>query len=112
MAEVTFDQAGARRQVDAVPYAQLSVELGHLYHADYAAGTERFRELFAAVSPWYAAAVQSARASARRISTCYLVDDYLLEPEPPKAVLTALMEAAQEHGVAIDYLVRESACAE
>jgi hypothetical protein len=112
VSEVTFEQASARHRIEAVPYAQLSIELGHLYHADYAAGTERFREMFAAVSPWYRAAVESARATGRRISTCYLVDDYLLEPESPKSVLPALTEAAREFGVPIDYLARESACAE
>lgn len=112
MAEVVFDQAGARSRVESVPYAQLSVELGHLYHADYAAGTGRFRELFASVAPWYRAAVESTGAGGRRISTCYLVDDYLLEPESPKAVLAALTDAAREYGVTIDYLARESACAE
>ena len=37
-AEVTFDQSSARRRVEAVPLAQLSVELGHLYRADYLEG--------------------------------------------------------------------------
>ncbi|MDG4819286.1 SCO2522 family protein [Micromonospora sp. WMMD956] len=114
-AEVRFEQAGARRRVEAVPLARLSVELGHLRQADYAEGPDRYRRLFATVAPWFRAAAESERRGADdapRVSTCYLVDDYLADPGPPREVVPLLLRAAEEHGVAIDYLARESACAQ
>ncbi|WP_232290326.1 SCO2522 family protein [Micromonospora sp. ATCC 39149] len=114
-AQVRFEQAGARRRVEAVPLARLSVELGHLYQADYAESADHYRELFATVAPWFRAAVESERRgtdAAPRVSTCYLVDDYLSAPASPREVLPPLLRAAEENGVAIDYLARESACAQ
>lgn len=113
--EATFEQATARRRVEAVPLGHLSVELGHLYRADYDAGPERLADLFATVAPWARAAVEAERARAGdrpRISTCYLVDDYFLPPGPPREVVPALLRAARRAGLTIDYLARESACAE
>ena len=114
-AEVTFDQSSARRRVEAVPLAQLSVELGHLYRADYREGPDRFRELFESVAPYARAAIEAESARTgrpARVSTCYLVDDYFSEPESPREVLPPLLAAAERAGVAIDYLARESACAQ
>jgi hypothetical protein len=46
-----------------------------------------------------------------RVSTCFLVDDYLSELNPPREVVPKLIAAADAVGLEIDYLVRESACA-
>src|SRR5262249_40243158 len=112
--EATFEQTTARRRVEAVPLAQVSVELGHLYQADYLAGPDRFQELFAAVAPWARAAIQGERSRGRRpprISTCSRGPAFSPEPPPPGGVIPPLLEAAQRAGLTIDYLARESACA-
>jgi hypothetical protein len=99
-----------------VPLAHLSVELGHLYFEDLAASPDRLRQHFRRVAPWVDAAVGICAANLpgrrARISTCVLVDDYFAPTSSPAEVLPRLLEVAQECGVTIDYLARESACAE
>ncbi|MEJ3745403.1 SCO2522 family protein [Actinomycetes bacterium KLBMP 9797] len=119
MAEVVagavFREAAAERRVKRVPLAHLSIELGHLYMEDFAAGPERLRELFAQVAPWAAAArVAAARGlpGRPRISTCFLVDDYFTRFKSPAEVIPEVLAAAGECGLEIDYLARESGCAQ
>jgi hypothetical protein len=110
---VVFRELSAQERVQSVPLAHLSVELGHLYMEDFAAGPGRLREHFAAVAPW----AQAARATAvppgarGRVSTCFLVDDYFTRFSSPAEVVPQLIAAAAESGLVIDYLGRESACA-
>src|SRR5690606_17155470 len=47
-----------------------------------------------------------------RMSTCFLVDDYFSRFSSPADVVPALLAEAERAGLAIDYLVRESGCAE
>jgi hypothetical protein len=101
-------------RVAAVPLAHLSVELGHLYAEDFAAGTPRLEEVFRQVAPWAATArsacQQALRPRRARVSTCFLVDDYFGILGPPRTLIPRIVAAAATAGLEIDYLVRESAC--
>ena len=114
--QAAFHEAAADFRVGSVSYAHLSVELGHLYMEDYAGGGESFRRLFRQVAPWVAAAREACADAVpgrrARVSTCFLVDDYTSRFSSPDVVLPALLEAAQDSGLDIDYLGRESGCAE
>jgi hypothetical protein len=46
------------------------------------------------------------------VSTCFLIDDYFSTLSSPHEIVPALLAAAHDSGLAIDYLARESACAE
>lgn len=54
----------------------------------------------------------AGRVARPRISTCFLIDDYFTRFSTPAQVLPQLIEAAGASGLEIDYLARESACAE
>ncbi|GAA4683643.1 SCO2522 family protein [Phytohabitans rumicis] len=111
-----FLEASADGGVEAVPLSHLSFEVGHLYVEDLRAGVARLRRYFAQVAPW----AQAARAACgeevdpanARISTCFLIDDYFTQPGPPSELVPQIVDAARDSGLRIDYLVRESACAE
>ncbi len=115
-ADAVFREASAERRVESIPFAHLSIELGHLYMEDYQAGPEALRRHFRQVVPWSEAASRSCAdpLSGRRprISTCFLVDDYFTRFGSPRTVLPDLVSAAEECGLRIDYLGRESACAQ
>jgi hypothetical protein len=91
--------------------SHLSIELGHLYLEDLLAGPGRLRELFAEAAPWARAAAELQPVDRPRVSTCFLIDDYFSSLAGPAEVLPELLEAANEAGVRLDYLARESACA-
>ncbi len=113
--DTTFREASADPRTTAVPLAHLSLELGHLYMDDFAAGPARLREQFARVRPWADAARLACSAPPGRrprISTCFLVDDYFTRFSSPAEVVPQIIEQAAESGLVIDYLARESACAE
>jgi|SRR5215470_696772 len=115
-AKVEFAEATAQPRVEAVSYAHLSIELGHLYMEDFQRGSEFLHSHFRRVAPWAEAARKSCmeRLGKRtaRISTCFLVDDYFTRLSPPNIVIPQLVEAAAEAGLRIDYLARESGCAQ
>jgi hypothetical protein len=108
-----FAERSARPRTRAVPLSHLSLELGHLYLEDVAAGPNRIRQIFAEVAPW----AQAARAAVAgpsgrpRISTCFLIDDYFSDLVGPAEVVPDLIAAASDAGVRVDYLVREAGCA-
>jgi hypothetical protein len=114
--DASFREASAERRVQSLPLSHLSIELGHLYFEDFAAGLDSLRDHFARVAPWaHAAREIAARGLAGRtprISTCFLIDDYFGPSEPPAKVIPDLLAAAQAAGLEIDYLARESGCAE
>lgn len=114
--DVRFAEARADRKVHHLPLAHVSIELGHLYFEDLEAGPERVSDHFRAVAPWVAAAreIHAAALADRRarISTCVLVDDYFGPTLLPADVVPRLLGAAAQAGLTVDYLVRESACAE
>jgi hypothetical protein len=110
-----FTENAATSKVAALPLAHLSLELGHLYMEDFLAGPARLEEHFRQVAPWAAAAVTSARGALAprkaRISTCFLVDDYFSPLQSPRELVPQICRAAEEAGLRIDYLARESGCA-
>jgi hypothetical protein len=115
--EVDFTEAVAERRVRALPLAHLSLELGHLYFEDFALGVDGLREYFQEVARWAdAARATYARTMSPkgrpRISTCFLIDDYFGPLKPASEVIPMLLDAARDAGLEIDYLARESACAE
>jgi hypothetical protein len=115
-AEVIFNETSAQPRVESVSYAHLSIELGHLYMEDLQHGDAHLHHHFQQVVPWAAAARQSCVDSLAgrpaRVSTCFLVDDYFTRLSPPDVVIPQLLAAAEAAGLRIDYLARESACAE
>lgn len=112
--EVTVTEAGDP-PLRSLPFAHLSVELGHLYMEDYELGPDHLRDHFRRVRPWADAAIQQCTEALAgrtpRISTCFLVDDYFTVFGEPAEIVAQLVEAAGQAGMHIDYLVRESACA-
>lgn len=114
--DAVFRETSADRRVESVPFAHLSVELGHLYVDEYEAGPEALRQHFRQVVPWAKAAAEdcAARLDGRRarISTCFLIDDYFTRFGTPRTVLPDLLSAAEHCGLRIDYVGRESACAD
>jgi hypothetical protein len=114
-AAAEFLEVTASARVAAVPLGHLSIELGHLYAEDIAAGPDRLVEIFAQVTPWVGTArercARAVRPRTPRVSTCFLVDDYFGQLDPPGEVIPQIAAAAGAAGLEIDYLVRESACA-
>jgi len=110
----TFREVTADRGVAQVPLAHLSIELGHLYMDDFAAGRERLLQQFARVAPWARTARENCVPAGRRprVSTCFLVDDYFTRFSSPAKVLPVVLETARENGLEIDYVAREAACAD
>lgn len=112
----TFREASGERRVQSVPLSHLSIEVGHLYREDLAGGPDRLRDHFRQVAPWLDTARQAGvwalPPKPARVSTCLLVDDYSAPFGSPAEVVPELLGAARECGVDVDYLARESACAE
>ncbi len=110
--EGTFVEETAAQRIRSTPLSHLSLELGHLYMEDFAAGPAHLAEQFRRVAPWAAAARASVTAkSAPRVSTCFLIDDYFTRFGTPRGVVGQVVEAAAEAGLEIDYIARESGCA-
>jgi hypothetical protein len=110
-----FHEESAQDRTASLPLSHLSLELGHLYMEDFAAGPQRLRELFGQVAPWAKAAREhcSQEVTGRpRISTCFLIDDYFTQLTSPAQLLPMLFEEAGAAGLSIDYLAREAACAQ
>ncbi|MBW8487682.1 SCO2522 family protein [Actinomadura parmotrematis] len=99
-----------RIRVERVPRSHLSLELGHLYMEDLLAGPDALRRYFAGIAPW--AEFVRSRHAARRVSTCFMVDEYFSAVRKPADLIPELVEAAAAAGLTIDYLARESACAD
>ncbi|GAA2743222.1 SCO2522 family protein [Kitasatospora cinereorecta] len=113
--DTTFREVSADPRTASVPLSHLSLEIGHLYMDDFAAGPARLRDQFARVKPWADAARAACTAPAGRrprISTCFLIDDYFTRFSSPAEVVPQLIAEAEACGLTIDYLARESACAE
>jgi hypothetical protein len=109
-------ESSADLKVEALPLSHVSVELGHLYMEDLAGGQAAIRNTFAAVAPWVRAA-EAPRAigcskQSVRMSTCFLIDDYFSRFSSPAEVIPMVVSAAESEGLRIDYLARESACAQ
>lgn len=111
----TVRETSAEPRRVSLPMSHVSVELGHLYYEDFAAGPDALSALFSSLVPWAAAAASRAAAGQpsgkARISTCFLVDDYFSRFSEPGRVVPMILEAAGKADLRIDYLARESACA-
>jgi hypothetical protein len=111
-----FSELAAEPRTVQVPLSHLSIELGHLYMEDFDDGPEFLRAHFERVRPWADVARQVlpgiAPKSRPRVSMCFMVDDYFTRFSSPAKVLPHLIAAANDAGLSIDYLARESGCAE
>ncbi len=120
-----YSEATERPRIASVPLSHLSIEVGHFALKTITEDLDAVRKEFRRIVPLVAAFKESARiqfGSETRISTCYLIDDYFLgDNDPartPAKVLPRLLKAAREAGedegggLVIDYLARESACAQ
>jgi hypothetical protein len=110
-ADDVFTELSAVPAVRSVALSHLSVELGHLYMDDFERGPARLRQHFRRVAPWARLAAGSVDAGRPRVSTCFLIDDYFTRFSSPREVVCALVEAARDSAVEIDYVARESGCA-
>jgi hypothetical protein len=113
--ETEFLETSAEFKVESVPLSHVSVEVGHLYMEDLAAGESAVQRAFAAAAPWVRAA-RTPRAigcekKSVRLSTCFLIDDYFSRFSSPAEVIPMVLTAAKREDLEIDYLARESACA-
>jgi hypothetical protein len=114
--KIEFLESSADFKVESVPLSHVSVEVGHLYMEDLVGGPAAARRNFAAAAPWVRTA-QTPQAvgcekKSVRVSTCFLVDDYFSRFSTPASVIPLVLAAAEQEGVQIDYLARESACAD
>ena len=115
---IEFLESTAESKIESLPLSHVSVEVGHLYMEDFADGGNAIRRAFAVAAPW----VRTARTPQAigcenekkpvRVSTCFLIDDYFSRFSSPAAVIPMVLAAAKEQHLEIDYLARESACAE
>ncbi|MGY0236892.1 SCO2522 family protein [Longispora urticae] len=106
--KVRFEQSEARGRVEAEPLSHVSIDLGRPARAHGPIGPDALRRHLTQAVPWVSAARQGSRV---RVSTCYLVDDYLKDVPSPLDYLPALLDAARECGLGLDYVARTSALA-
>jgi hypothetical protein len=111
-----FVESSADLKVESVALAHVSVEVGHLYMEDLSAGPAAVRRAFATAAPWLRTALTPQAVGCEkksvRVSTCFLIDDYFSRFSSPALVIPMVLAAAEREGVEIDYLARESACAD
>ncbi|WP_051815414.1 SCO2522 family protein, partial [Glycomyces tenuis] len=113
---MSYSETSAKQHTEGFGMSHLSIEVGHLYADDLAARPDALRSEMASAAAWVhgtTEALQKRLGGRRpRVSTCYLVDDYFHADLPsPEKLITTLSEAADEAGLRIDYLARESGCA-
>jgi len=111
-AKAVFGELSAQRQISQTPLAHVSIELGHLYMEDFAAGPDRIRDQFKSVAPWAETTRATVRHRRPRVSTCFLIDDYFSRFSSPAELLPMVIDAAADAGLTIDYIARESGCAQ
>jgi hypothetical protein len=111
-----FLESSADLKVESLPLSHVSVELGHLYMEDLARGQPALRDTFAAVASWVHAADAPRSIGCLkqpvRMSTCFLIDDYFSRFSTPAELIPMVTSAAETEGLRIDYLARESSCAQ
>jgi hypothetical protein len=111
-----FLESSADFRVESLPLSHVSVEIGHLYMEDFASGESAVQRTFAAAAPWVRAACTpqaiGCDKKSVRLSTCFLIDDYFSRFSSPAIVIPMVLAAAKREELEIDYLARESACAD
>jgi hypothetical protein len=108
-----YSEATEQPRIASVPLSHLSIEVGHFYLNEITSDIERVTAEFRRIVPLVSAFIESAKVQFgpnTRVSTCYLIDDYFHPDTDPSAILTKLLDAAEESGLVIDYLARESGC--
>ncbi|MEU1549274.1 SCO2522 family protein [Nocardia sp. NPDC005745] len=108
-----YSEATEQPRITSVPLSHLSIEVGHFYLNEITSDIERVTAEFRRIVPLVSAFIESAKVQFgpnARVSTCYLIDDYFHPDTDPSAILTKLLDAAEESGLVIDYLARESGC--
>ncbi|KPM51044.1 hypothetical protein ACG83_37040 [Frankia sp. R43] len=117
-ARAVFRETSASERTVEVPFAHLSVELGHFYPEDFRGGPAALADQFRRIAPWAErsrlAALSGFSGAGLRVSTCLLVDDYSERQAlpSPATVIPDLLAAAAANDLVIDYIARESACAD
>jgi hypothetical protein len=109
----TYSEETNQDRARGVPLSHLSIEVGHVSMEALLNGEDRIRSQLQRVAPWVAAATASAvtgKGNKPRLSTCFLLDDYYRRDGSPEEILGKLITIADECGVSIDYLARESGC--
>ncbi|MBF6339174.1 hypothetical protein IU450_25240 [Nocardia abscessus] len=108
-----YSEATEQPRIASVPLSHLSIEVGHFYINDITSDIERVGAEFRRIVPLVSAFIESAKVQFgpnARVSTCYLIDDYFQPDTDPSVILAKLLDAAEENGLVIDYLARESGC--
>ncbi|MBH0775709.1 SCO2522 family protein [Nocardia bovistercoris] len=111
----SYSEATDLLRIAAVPLSHLSIEVGHFYLTDIIDDIGRVESEFRRMVPLVTTFTESARVRfgpTARISTCYLLDDYFSPDRNAAEILDKLLNAASAAGLVIDYLVRESGCAQ
>ncbi|MFC7527708.1 SCO2522 family protein [Actinoplanes sp. GCM10030250] len=115
-ADAEFFESTADPRVESIPLAHLSVEVGHFYAPDMDRDVKFFVDHFRRIGRWAdvarSACQDSLSRKTARVSTCVLIDDYFGELDSPRILIPKLRAAARESGLTIDYLARESGCAD
>jgi len=115
---IAYQEDASAPATESDGLSHVSLELGHLYMDDFAHGVDHLADYFEDIAPFVLAT--RARLERRltrpgkapRISTCFLIDDYFSQIESPQHIIPMIQKAADRSGLTIDYLARESACAE
>jgi hypothetical protein len=112
-AEVDYEEFQPVPPVPSVPLSHVSLELGHLYMEDLE-DDDYLARYFANVAPWVETVTTMGRWGDKRprISTCFLIDDYFSQLGSPEEIIKKVTRAAEVSGLTIDYIARESSCAE
>lgn len=114
--EVDVQESTQQYGPAALPLSHVSVEVGHFYAEDLARDHRFFREHFRRIARWLAAARDDCAGTVPgrrpRISTCLLIDDYFTKPAAPSELIPKLLDSAREGGLIVDYIARESGCAD
>lgn len=111
---IVFHERTQSTDVQNLPLSHLSVEVGHFYMEDLEKRPDAsILAQFNQVKPWLRAAGETVICGSEkpRVSTCFLIDDYFQTWHDANRILTKLLRLAEEAGVPIDYIARESACA-
>ncbi|THV32231.1 SCO2522 family protein [Glycomyces paridis] len=113
---MTYEETSAKQRTERFAMSHLSIEVGHLY-AEGLSRPDVLKEEMASAAAWVHGTTEALtkRLGGRtpRVSTCYLVDDYFHQDLPePERLIAVIAEAAADAGLRIDYLARESACAD